>query len=123
MFHFPDFFSSSSFGAKTTFHFPPNHCKRRFERRSQETTEVEGKTDFTGLSRVFVAVEERARGHRLPVLTEQGRLLSSASFLSATSIHDLSLGIPAVADKVAANDQSNQPKYPQLRYCGDEQNE
>lgn len=99
------FFPSSSFGAKTTFHFPPNDCKRCFERRifKSRNNRGGGKTQFTGLSREFAAVEERAGGHRTPVLTEPGRLLGSASFLSATFIHDLPLRFPAAADKVAAN--------------------
>lgn len=89
--------------------FPQNHCERCFESHvsSQGTSSLEGETDFTGLSRVSAPVEERARGHRRrlrkPVHTQPGRWLSSAAFLSATFIHDLSRGGVAVLDEDAAH--------------------
>lgn len=104
---FTDFF----FGCQTTFNFSPNHCKRNFEWRilCPETSEVEVKADITGISRDFVAVEKRARGHRSPALTEPGRFLSSFSFLSATFINDAALCNMAGVERDAANVE-NQPK-------------
>lgn len=84
---------------------------------------MEGKTACTGLSGVFVAVEAQARGHRIPALTEAGRLPCKRSLFICHFHPSSSYTYPGGSRRGRRRMCEISPKEPQLRSCGNELNQ